>query len=228
MPDCGAGSTQLGGVTVLSVKVLSVSGVTAAPAGETASSKNAIATSNATGPRAYDCFDLRAMRSPLSWGDHRAFDQRLHGNQQDSLKVVSGHSDAELGISNRSGFCVANVLLVEDDKDIMDLMAFRLTSYGHTVCPAQTSEHALDAIEDGFVPDIIVLDVGLPGLDGFDLLAQLRAKNPLGGRMLPAVFVSGYTDAEHVVQGRALGAVYLQKPVEMASLQRAITNACAA
>lgn len=123
---------------------------------------------------------------------------------------------------------MANVLLVEDDKDIMDLMTARLTSYGHTVCSARTSEEALEMMEEGFVPDIIVLDVGLPGISGFDLLAQLRAKNPLGGRMLPAVFVSGYTDAEHVVEGRALGAVYLQKPVEMTSLHRAITSACAA
>lgn len=127
----------------------------------------------------------------------------------------------------QTGTTVANILVVEDDPDIRDLLELRLATYGHEVLSCSAPSKALHAINQGYVPDIACLDIGLPEMDGFYLWYRLRRHPRLNGSKLPTIFISAYDDPEHVVEGRALGAVYLTKPFSPTSLQQAISQALA-
>ncbi len=105
---------------------------------------------------------------------------------------------------------MANVLVVEDDADIRLLVSARLRNAGHRVVSAADCGEALAVVAERGVPDVAVLDVGLPGTDGFALLEQLR-KAP-GAAGLPAVFLSARVQEADIERGRSLGAYYLTKP----------------
>ncbi len=105
---------------------------------------------------------------------------------------------------------MANVLVVEDDADIRALVAARLRNAGHRVVVAADGADALAVVAERGTPDVAVLDVGLPGLDGFDLLEQLRSTP--GAAELPAVFLSARVQDADIERGRAMGAYYLTKP----------------
>src|SRR4051794_7182549 len=80
------------------------------------------------------------------------------------------------------------VLVVDDDPDLVRIVTFRLQSKGHRVIGASTAEDALTAVSERGRPDIVVLDVTMPGMNGLDLLGRLRALD--GMQDLPAIFLS--------------------------------------
>lgn len=75
---------------------------------------------------------------------------------------------------------MARVLVVEDDQDIRDLVARRLQGAGHQVAPAASADEALAVVTERGAPELAVLDVGPPHVDGFELLARLRGVEGLG------------------------------------------------
>ncbi|MDP9418210.1 MAG: response regulator [Actinomycetota bacterium] len=111
---------------------------------------------------------------------------------------------------------MANVLVVEDDADIRSLVALRLRSAGHRVITAGDATEALSMVAERGAPDVAVLDVGLPGTDGFGVLEQLRATP--GAAALPAVFLSARVQDADIERGRAMGAYYLTKPFVASAL----------
>jgi CheY-like chemotaxis protein len=115
---------------------------------------------------------------------------------------------------------MARVLVVDDDPDILDLVRLRLQSRGHPVLTASSGPEALKLLARRQPPDIAVLDVSMPGMTGFELLKQLRAKE--GYESMPAIFLSARVQPADVEQGRALGAVYLTKPFVTNALMKAI------
>ena len=72
----------------------------------------------------------------------------------------------------------AQILVVEDDDDLRATLARRLGEEGYAVATAATGPDALGAVGDA-VPDLVVLDVMLPGLDGVEVCRHLRADHPL-------------------------------------------------
>lgn len=120
---------------------------------------------------------------------------------------------------------MAKILVVEDDPDTQQLLARRLRSFGHQVTAAPSARLAMSVVGLDFPPDVVLLDVGLPGTNGFELLEQLRRHPELDNPYLPAVFLSGSTSPEHVAQGEAMGATYLFKPFVSSELHGAIANA---
>jgi DNA-binding response OmpR family regulator len=120
---------------------------------------------------------------------------------------------------------VARVLVVEDDADVAQLLTRRLRSYGHVVTSAPSARFAVNAVGLDFPVDVVVMDVNLPGMNGFDLLEELRRHPELNNRKLPCVFLSAMTDAENIARGRSLGATYLTKPFVSGELQGAILQA---
>lgn len=118
---------------------------------------------------------------------------------------------------------MAKVLAVEDDPDILRLVTLRLQSAGHRVVTSSSAREALRTIEERGLPDVVVLDVGLPDVDGVELLQQLRALE--GGDALPAVFLSARVREQDVERGRALGATYLTKPFVATALLNAVQRA---
>lgn len=115
---------------------------------------------------------------------------------------------------------VAKILVVEDDPDVRALVVRRLQSAGHRVHGALDATDATAAISERGAPDVVVLDVTMPGIGGLQLLGRVREQT--GQAELPAVFLSGRVAPEDIAAGRALGAVYLTKPFVGSALLGAI------
>ena len=115
------------------------------------------------------------------------------------------------------------VLIVEDDADIQSLLALRVRGEGHAVIAVDDAETALRLVAERGCPDVAVLDIGLPGMNGLKLLSVLR--DQVGKPDLPAIFLSARVNEADVEMGRSLGATYLTKPVVVHALLNAIRNA---
>jgi len=107
------------------------------------------------------------------------------------------------------------LLIVEDDALLADGLARTLRRSGHTADCVTSAERALLALEhDAF--DVVLLDLGLPGSDGFELLARLRR----GGNTVPVIVISARDALGDRVRGLDLGADdYLVKPFELEELE---------
>ena len=88
---------------------------------------------------------------------------------------------------------------------------------------ASSATEAIQAVEGKGRPDVVVLDVGLPDMDGLKLLSELRSRPGLTA--LPAIFLSGRVEQADVEAGRALGATYLTKPFVASALLDAVDYA---
>jgi CheY-like chemotaxis protein len=118
---------------------------------------------------------------------------------------------------------MAKVLVVDDDEDILGLVQVRLKRAGHLVMSAGSATAALALIDERGAPDVAVLDVGLPGLDGLELLDAIRERDGMAG--MPAVFLSARVMPEDVQKGRDKGAIYLTKPFVASALLGAVDKA---
>lgn len=113
------------------------------------------------------------------------------------------------------------VLLVDDERDFADLLAERLTARGFQVKTAYDGEEALRLAADGEI-DVAVLDVNLPGMDGLEVLRELKKVKP----QAEALMLTGQRDLATAIQGMKLGATdYLVKPVPIERLTEAILRA---
>jgi len=118
---------------------------------------------------------------------------------------------------------MAKILVVDDDAATAELVAAQLRRSDHRVQTAGSGSDAINLLSAGGAPDVAVLDIGLPDMDGRDLLVALR-KLP-GLDKLPGIFLSGHVEPEEVEAGRALGARYLTKPYVRSALLEAIRSA---
>jgi len=110
----------------------------------------------------------------------------------------------------------AKVLLVEDSRTQLDMSRRALTRRGYDVTGVGSADAARAKLES-LTPDIILLDIFLPKVSGFELLDELRA-NPRT-QTTPIILISGLTDQEHVVEGLDRGANdYIGKPISVAIL----------
>jgi CheY-like chemotaxis protein len=108
------------------------------------------------------------------------------------------------------------VLVVDDDPDNVELLAFALEYAGGTVRSAKDGLVALEVLGT-WVPDILLIDLAMPGMDGYELLATIRSSRTL--RRIPAVAVTAHAfDAD---KDRCIDAGFAQhvtKPVDVAEL----------
>ena len=106
------------------------------------------------------------------------------------------------------------ILVVDDERYITDLVAMALKHEGFAVEPASTARAARDAISK-FRPALVVLDVGLPDDDGFNLVKRLRAE----GQSVPVIFLTARDATEEKVQGLTVGGDdYVTKPFSLEEL----------
>ena len=102
------------------------------------------------------------------------------------------------------------LLLVEDDLEVQDFNTQLLEHEGFTVVTAATLTEARDKLENGNLPDAIILDIGMPDGSGLDFLQTLRKTSNI-----PVLMLTGYTTNEDIVQGFQSGCDdYLTKPYE--------------
>jgi two-component system response regulator MprA len=105
------------------------------------------------------------------------------------------------------------VLVIEDDAEITDVLRRSLRSEGYEVRTAEDGVEALDAASD-FVPDLVVVDLGLPRLDGMEVVRRLR-----GDGDVPILILTARTETDERVTGLDGGADdYLTKPFEYQEL----------
>jgi two-component system, OmpR family, response regulator len=106
------------------------------------------------------------------------------------------------------------VFVVDDEQGVRDLICDALAIAGYDTLAAKDGESALVALRTS-KPDLLILDVNMPFLNGFELLAQIRDK----GNLTPALMLSARGDRSDVVQGLRLGADdYVTKPFGLEEL----------
>jgi DNA-binding response OmpR family regulator len=112
-----------------------------------------------------------------------------------------------------SATVTGRVLVVEDDEAIADVLRRLLRAEGHEVRSAGDGAEGLRAAEE-FVPDLVILDLGLPRLDGIEVCRRLRAESDV-----PILILTARTETGDRVEGLDSGADdYLPKPFERAEL----------
>jgi DNA-binding response OmpR family regulator len=111
---------------------------------------------------------------------------------------------------------MSRILVVEDEQHLADGLRFNLEAEGHDAEVVETGEAAIARIRAKADPvDLVVLDVMLPGLNGFEVVSRLRQE----GRYLPVLMLTARGRADDVVKGFEAGADdYLPKPFELSVL----------
>ena len=111
---------------------------------------------------------------------------------------------------------MAKILLAEDDKFIADLVVFKLTSAGHQVVHAHDGEEALRSAETDR-PDLVLLDVMMPELSGFEVLQKLKEDPSL--ESIPIMMVTARSQEHDILTGLSAGAEdYIVKPFSIKEL----------
>ncbi len=113
------------------------------------------------------------------------------------------------------------ILIVDDEPAIVQTLAGILQDEGFEVLTAPDGETALQVVEEEG-PDLVFLDIALPGLDGLEVLQQLKEQQPL----LPVVMISAYGNVENAVRATRLGAYdFIEKPPHADKIILTVRNA---
>lgn len=119
------------------------------------------------------------------------------------------------------------ILVVEDDRDTSEMICLVLTAMGHVCRAAFTGRAALDEAR-AFNPDIVLVDVGLPDVSGYELAPLLRASSA-NGAALHIAAVTGWGRAEDLARMTAAGFdQHVLKPTDTAALKQLVAVADAA
>jgi PAS domain S-box-containing protein len=116
------------------------------------------------------------------------------------------------------------ILVVDDEPDIRDLISFILQEYGVEVTTVASAKAALEYLSQS-TPDILISDIGMPEVDGYMLMRQVRQRSPQQGGNLPAIALTAY--AGEINQQQALAAgfqLHVSKPVDPEVLIKAIAS----
>lgn len=107
-----------------------------------------------------------------------------------------------------------NVLLVDDEVEFLETLEKRLRKRNIGVKVATSGEEALEVLRSES-PDVVVLDVKMPGMDGIETLREIKKRKPL----VEVVMLTGHANVEVAIQGMEMGAFdYLMKPVDIDEL----------
>ena len=140
-----------------------------------------------------------------------------HGSFDGAFDLLEGEAQKPVVITDRQGRRqAATVLLVDDEDQLRRVMRDLLERDGYTVIEAREGVEALDQV-DRHGPDIIVLDLNLPGLDGYGVLSHLRSRR--GTEAIPVVVLTARGDEENEVRVFEFGADdFLSKPFRARAL----------
>ena len=115
-----------------------------------------------------------------------------------------------------------NILLVDDEKDFVDTVAIRLEAKGYDIMRAYSGKEALEKVYAA-QPDLIVLDVMMPEMGGFDVCRKLKVDPKYSG--IPIIMLTAKFQPSDIEFGKELGAeAYLTKPVKLDELSEKISE----
>ena len=117
---------------------------------------------------------------------------------------------------------MTTVLIVEDEPDIRLLTRIVLEGAGHEVMEVGTGEEALAVLEER-APDLLLLDIRLPGIDGLDVLTRMHDKPEW--QSIPVIIMSAHSSPETLARAQDMGArTYLLKPFTQEALLDAVRD----
>lgn len=103
-----------------------------------------------------------------------------------------------------------NILVVDDDQALLDLLHKVLEKFGFEVALAASGKDAIDQVQK-FVPDVILLDIKMPGMDGITLLKKIKAHDP----DIEVIIITGFASLDSAVEALKYGAFdYIKKPFD--------------
>jgi PAS domain S-box-containing protein len=148
------------------------------------------------------------VRLPMGEADGRP-DASLRGSAESRETASSGE---EAGLRD------LRILIVEDDADAADLLERFLRNAGADVTAVRSAAAALERIQETS-PDLLVSDIGMPGMDGYDLIRQVRKLEPNRGGMVPAIAVTAFARPEDRMRALVAGyQAHLAKPIDVEEL----------
>ncbi len=113
------------------------------------------------------------------------------------------------------------ILLVDDEQEFVETLSERIKMREHDSEVALDGEQALKKIQDD-IPDVVVLDLKMPGIDGMEVLRRIRKAYP----KVQVIMLTGHGSEKDEEEARKLGAFeYLEKPVEIDKLMKKIKKA---
>jgi len=114
----------------------------------------------------------------------------------------------------------ASILVIDDEKNIRRTLRMVLEGEGYDVDEAESAERGLERVAEG--PDLVILDVRLPGMSGLDALTRIRAEHPA----LPVLMISGHASVGEAVQAVQAGATdFFEKPLDRDRVLVRVKNA---
>ena len=112
-------------------------------------------------------------------------------------------------------------LLVDDEKDFVEMLGLRLEEVGENVTPAHSGQECLNVLEEKEI-DVVILDILMPGMDGIATLKEIKRRFPL----VEVIMLTGHGTTESAVEGLKLGAFdYLLKPAHFGELTTKLESA---
>jgi DNA-binding NtrC family response regulator len=116
----------------------------------------------------------------------------------------------------------SKILLVDDEVDFLETLIRRLEKRNVNAAGVQSGEEALQSLDQHAV-DVVVLDVKMPGMEGIQVLREIKKRQPA----VEVIMLTGHANVEAAFEGMKLGAFdYLIKPVNIEELLKKIQNAC--
>lgn len=117
-----------------------------------------------------------------------------------------------------------NILVVDDDADMRDLAEFILTQSGAQVTTAASALQALTLLKQS-IPDLLLCDIGMPEMDGYSLIRQIREWSPEQGGTIPAIALTAYAGEMNQQQALVAGfQLHISKPVQPEILVQAVAQ----
>jgi len=142
----------------------------------------------------------------------------LAGAEQEVVPAIE-RQQAQLKVSATSSLSGIKVLVVDDDEDAREMLRAALNSYGAEVITTPGASQALDALASENI-DVLVSDINMPEIDGYELIRRVRAMKPEQGGRIPAVALTAYARAEDRLRALQSGyQTHVPKPVEPAELE---------
>jgi len=115
------------------------------------------------------------------------------------------------------------ILIVDDEQDILRIVAYSLKKWGYDVIMATNGQEGLDKIASEN-PDLILLDAGMPVMNGFQMLEQLRQTPDF--RNIPVIMLTAHSDPKDIDKARAYGIFeYVTKPFDPMELREILEKA---
>jgi PAS domain S-box-containing protein len=142
----------------------------------------------------------------------------LAGAEQEVVPAIE-RQRAQLKVSATSSLSGIKVLVVDDDEDAREMLRAALNSYGAEVITTSGALQALDALASEKI-DVLVSDINMPEIDGYELIRRVRAMKPQQGGRIPAIALTAYARAEDRLRALQSGyQTHVPKPVEPAELE---------